>query len=519
MKKSKRKYIWLVALLALLLGAGVAWARFQSKPKYETVNVTRGDIVENVSVTGRVKPVDSVDLAFEKGGKVKEVNVQIGDRVMVGQQLARLDSTDLSAQLLQAEANVETEQAKLDELKRGTRPEEISVKQTELKKAEQDLANLYSSVGDILNNSYAKADDAVRSKADQLFVNADSDALQLVFQVSDYQTQIDATNLRRSCGVELSAWKSELLSISSTTTPADLGALMKKAESHLFVVRSFLARAFDLVDNAVGISATTVSSYKTNIGLGRDAVNLAISAVTGQEQAIAAQVVTVERIRNELALELAGSTPESIAAQNAQVQQAVANVSAINAQIAKTVLFAPIGGIVTRQDAKVGEIAGPNVPLISLMTESNLQIDANVPEIDVGRIAVGNSVSITLDAFQGETYTGKVSYIDPAETVIDGVVNFKVTILFDQPNSKFRSGLTANLDIASAKKSDALLLPEFAVIENDSGKFVRILNADGTTKDIPIKTGLRSKDGFVEITDGVSEGESVVNVGLKTSAN
>lgn len=493
--------------------------RTKAKPVYETVNVTRGDIAENVSVTGRIKSSDSVELAFEKGGKVSVVNVKIGDKVFVGQQLVKLDDTDLSAQLLQAQANVDTQRAKLDELKSGTRPEQISIKDAELQKAQQDFFNLYASVHDILNDAYVKADDAVRSKADQLFTNADSDQLQLAFQVSDFQTQVDATNLRRQTAIELSAWKKELAAIATSTTHADLDALMKNGEAHLSVVRAFMGRAFDVVDKSVGLSQTTISTFKSNIGIGRANVSLAITAITGQEQAISAQAVTVGRIRNELALLRAGSTSESIAAQAAQVKQAEANATSISAQLTKTVLYAPISGIVTKQDAKMGEIATPNVALVSVMAESSLEIEANVPEVDVGRIAIGNAVHITLDAFPGETFEGKVSYIDPAETIIDGVVNFKVTVLFNVADPKFRSGLTANLSIESARKTGVLLLPEFAVVENDNGKFVRIVNTDGTTTDIPVKTGIRSKDGMVEITDGATEGETVINVGLKTGVS
>lgn len=515
MKKSKKKFLWIVLILVVLVGIGFLWVRAKAKPVYETVNVTRGDITENVSVTGRIKSSDSVLLAFEKGGKVSAVNVKVGDKVFVGQQLVKLDDTDLSAQLLQAQANVDTQKAKLEELKSGTRPEQISVKNAELQKAQQDYSNLYASVHDILSDAYVKADDAVRSKADQLFTNADSDQLQLAFQVSDFQTQVDATTLRRQTAIELAAWKKELAAVTTSTTHADFDALIKNGESHLSVVRAFLGRAFDVVDKSVGLSPTTISTYKTSIGVGRANVSLAISAVTGQEQAISAEAVTVERIQNELALLRAGSTSQSIAAQEAQVKQAEASVASINAQLTKLTVYAPISGIVTKQDAKLGEIASPNTALVSVMTESSLEIEANVPEVDVGRIAVSNAVHITLDAFPGETFEGKVSYIDPAETIIDGVVNFKVTVLFNEANPKFRSGLTANLDIESAKKTGVLLLPEFAVIENDNGKFVRVANTNGTTTDIPVTTGIRSKTGSIEIVSGVVEGEAVVNVGLK----
>lgn len=518
MKKRRRGYRWVIAIL-ILAAAGAGYWRYVNTraPVYEMAKITRGIIASKVIVTGRVRSADSVSLAFEKGGKIKNTFVKIGDKVVPGQSLVVLDSSELAANLLQAEANVETQTAKLDELKQGTRPEEIQVKIAELKKAEQDLTNNYGSVLDILNDAYTKADDAVRTKTDPLFINGDSDSPQLVFSVNDAQAQIDVINARKLAGAELRAWKTELSSISSTSTPVSFEALLVSGGKHLYAVRDLLSHAIDAVNKSSGVSAADVSTYRTNIGLGRANASLAVSAISSQQQAIATQTVVVERVRNELALLRAGSTLESIAAQDAQVKQAEASAASIRAQITKSTLYAPIAGIITRQDAKIGEIAALNNTLVTIMAEQNLEIEANVPEVDVGRITVGKAVAITLDAFPGETFSGKVSYIDPAETIIDGVVNFKVTVLFDQPNVKFRSGLTANLEIESVKKEGVLIAPEYAIVEGDRGVFVRVLKADGSTEDIPVTLGVRS-GGFVELTSGVFENQKVINVGLKSAA-
>ena len=185
-------------------------------------------------------------------------------------------------------------------------------------------------------------------------------------------------------------------------------------------------------------------------------------------------------------------------------------------QFAKTVLRAPIRGVVTRQDAKVGQIVSPNVPVISIISENNLHIEANIPEVDIGKIAVGNPVQIIFDAFPQEKFTGKVFYMDPAETIIDGVVNFKVKINFDKKDVRLRSGLTANLTIQARKKDSALILPQYAIVENDRGTFVK-KQKGAAFEEIPVTIGIRSKDGFVEILSGVEENEEVLNVGVKAN--
>jgi HlyD family secretion protein len=513
-KRRKKIGFFVIGVLAIALGTvlGFIFNPATQIPQ-ETFVVKRGAIAQEVVVTGRVKAAENVELAFERGGKIKNVNVKIGDVVSSGQALAYLDTSELQAQLLQIEASVEAQKAKLEELKVGNRPEEIQIKESELKKAEQDLKNLYGSINDVVNDAYIKADDAVRSKTDAIFLNDDSKNPELSFFVNDTQAQIDATTLRKIVGNELIIWKEEI-NTTQFSDIADSESILTKSETHVSVVRDFLSRSLDAVNSSTNISQTTIDSYKTNLGVARTNINLASSAITNQKQAISTQNVVVERINNELLLARAGSTPQMILSQEAQVKQVEANSALIRAQIAKATLISPIKGIVTKQDAKEGEIVAPNISLVSVISDKNLEIEANIPEVDIGSVIVGNEVRITLDAFPNEKFIGRVSYIDPAETVKDGVVNFKVTILFDQSDEKIRSGFTANLTIETKRKENVLVIPQFAVIENDFGSFVKKFENEKITE-IPVVLGVRDNGGSVEVVSGLSQGDVIVNVGLK----
>lgn len=253
----------------------------------------------------------------------------------------------------------------------------------------------------------------------------------------------------------------------------------------------------DDLNQAYGLSSSTVSTYKTDIITARAEVNTAQTNITNQIQTVDSQKAT-------------------ITSDQATIKSYQASIQNIQAQLAKSVLFAPINGIVTKQDAKVGQIASANTIVMSIISVSRFEIASNVPEIDIGKIAIGNSVRLTLDAFPGETFSGKVKIIDPAETIIDGVVNFKVTIAFDKEDSRIKSGMTANLNIVTINKSGVLILPQFAIVENDRGTFVRKHN-NNSVIEIPIKIGIRSQDGTVEIINGVSEGDRVINVAIKTA--
>lgn len=515
-KKSLTKKTLVSAAVLILIG-GVSYRYiFPAKTAPKLIAATRGDISQEVIVTGTTKPVNNLSLAFETTGRISRVSADVGDRVNPEQTLAELDSTELRAQLRQAQANTDAAQAKLAELKRGARSEDIRVAQTALDKAQQDLLNNYSGVINALSDAYAKADDALRNQVSALFINAETANPQLSYSSGDSQAQIDALNLRLQAGTELNAWKSELGILGSTSSASALDQALQNAQSHLNVTRTFINKLMDTLTTPNSLSAATITSYKTSITTARSQLNTATANINSQWQTIAAQKIVVRQKSDELALKLAGSSTEEINAQTAQVAQAQAQIEVIQAQIQKTILRSPIKGTVTKQDAKVGQIVSPNVVVTSVISQDNLQIESNVPEVDIGKIAVKNPISITFDALPGEKFRGRVIAIDPAQTIIDGVVNFKITIAFASIDPRFKSGLTVNLSIETAKKSNVLILPQLAIIENDRGTFVK-KPENGTFKEYPLKLGIRSSNGNVEIISGVSDGEKVLNVGLKTT--
>ena len=179
-------------------------------------------------------------------------------------------------------------------------------------------------------------------------------------------------------------------------------------------------------------------------------------------------------------------------------------------QIAKTVLRAPIAGMITKQDAEVGEIAEQYKPLVGIIGAGGLEIEAQVPEIDIGALNISNPVSITIDAFPDETFEGRVGFIDPAETLIDGVVNFKIKVFFDAEDTRIKSGLTSNLSIETARAENVLLIPESAITQTPSGFSVTKI-VDGLTRDTEVVLGIRGEQSLAEVVSGLSEGDLILS--------
>ncbi len=500
------------AVIVLLLGWGVYELWFVPKnPDYQLATAARGTIVQIVSVTGNTAPVHSVDLAFEIGGTIAAVNADVGDHVNAGGAIARLDTSDLAAQLAQAQADVDTQTANLRSLQIGSRPEDIQTAQANLNGAEQDLVNMYGNVEGALTSAYAEANDAVRNQLAPFFSNPESVNPQLTFILNDSQTMNLVQFQRVQASAELNTWQTELGGINAASPTSTLEAALQRGAAHLSVVNNFLTTASAAVVEQTGLPTATLNAYKTALTAALTETTSAVNGVNNAAQKIASQKITIQGLQAAREKTIAGPTTEDIQAQQAQVEQAQATVQGIQVKIAKASLMAPVAGIVTTQSAKIGEIATPGVVLVSLLSDQGLEVDADIPEADIGKVTVGDAATMTLDAFQGQTFSGKVTYIDPGETVIEGVPTYKTTFQFSL-SADVKPGMTANIDITTATHENVIYVPQRAVVTNaDGSRTVQVYHgANQPLETRAVTVGIRDTQGNIEIASGLNEGEVVL---------
>jgi HlyD family secretion protein len=542
-------FIISIIIILVIIAGGYFLNKNNAKSPYEFTVVQKGNLSQEVSVTGRVKPAQAVDLAFERSGKVARVNVKIGDKVSSGQVLAVLENGDLIAQISQARANVATQQANLEALQRGTRPEEIQIAETTVanaqksltdvqntlanvkSKADSDLNSLYAGVGDTLNDAYVKADDAVNKQTDDLFTNDSSANPKLTFSTSS-QKSSDSEWKRQIAGAEIAQFKQEIAALSSDKTALDLALI--KADSHLKIIQDFLNTLSEAINESSGLTSTTVADYKYSVNAGRTNVSTASTNVNTKKQAIVTQratnqsnITTAESAVNtakntlaaaqdQLALKRAGSTAEQINAQLAQVQSAQANLESAQAQLSKTIITSPMNGLVTKQDTKRGEIVAQNALIISVMSAAQFEIEANIPEADIAKVKLNNLARVTLDTYGNDViFESKVVQIEPAETLIDGVATYKTTFQFTKEDERIKSGMTANIDIMTAQRTDALFIPQRAIIQKNGENFVLLEKTDNQVEETLVTVGLKSVEGNMEVLTGLKEGDKVVSYGEK----
>lgn len=498
-------------ITVVLVLAAVLFFVFRDKQE-ETTNskAEKGDVVLEISIVGKVKPSRNLDMAFVQGGKISQMNFSVGKEVWAGQILAALDNGELVAQVRQAEASLAIQQAKLDELAKGTRSESLAVKQSELAKARVDLTNYYSAILNVLNDAYVKADDAVTKQTDPLFSDDNSSNPNLVFISSDNQAIIDSEWQRRVSGDELEKWAKNLSNWRADLSEAEKDQALVDAKESLSKIQTFLGRLSVALQEAVDLSSSVLEGYNTKINTARVNVNLAMTAVTNQQQTISSQKSTVDRIEKEYALLVSGNTPEQIAAQEAQVAQARANVNYARAQLEKTYLRAPFNGQVTRTLLDVGDIVSANQSVVSLIGAGHFEIEANVAESDVAKIKIGNKAKVTLDAYGDEpVFEATVVSIDLAATIVEGVATYKTVLQFNQDDNRILAGLTANVDILADKKEGVIFVPTRSITEKEGKKIVKILNTENKEEEREVIVGLRGSDGRTEIVSGLAEGEAI----------
>ncbi len=509
----KKPWFLISAAAVILIGFWIYNSSRPVPPAYAVV--ARGTVTEEVSVTGQVEAAQDVSLAFEKGGTVSRVYVKVGDDVPAGAPLVALNSQDAYAALASAQADADAAAAKLAELQNGPRPEELAVKQTALDQAELTLANAYSGVANTLQTAYVNADDAVRKQSDQFFTNGEDPNPALAFQTFDFQAGIDSENGRVSSGVSLNDWKTALAALGPASPPAALDQAVLDAQNRLLGIQNFLNNLSDALVSETNLSASALTAYQTELNTARTDITTALGSVNSTAQTIAADKLAVTQAQDDLNLTKAGSTPEDIQAQQATLESAQAKVLGAQADLAKTMLRAPIAGVVTEEDAKTGEIAAAGDTVVRLMSAGKFQVVAQVPETDIGRVTPGNAVSMTFDALPGATFSGRVASIDPAETVIEGVATYKTTVDIDPADPRIRSGLTADMSILVASHDNALYLPQRAVTTQSGKRYVMFAEPGGTLEQREVQTGLRGAEGQVEIVSGLAEGDRVLASGVE----
>ena len=507
----KKKIVTAAVIIVVAVAGGYMLFGGEEEVSYESIIATRGKLVQEVSVTGRVEPSASVNLGFAETGRVARVYVEIRDFVFAGQVLAELENSDTVARRDQARATVAVEQAKLDNLLAGVRSEEIAVQEVKVSNAQASLAEAKRNLVNKIEDAFTKSDDAVRNRVDQLFDRPRSSNPLLTFSLSDGTLKQKIETTRLLVESLLTSWRDSLMLLS---VDSDLDVFVGETQNNLEEIQEFLADvalAVNSLNTSATLSQTTINNYRSDISTARTNVNTAIVNLATAKEKLTDARSDLSLASQELVLKKAPATAEDITTQSAKIAEAAAVVNQYQALLAKTIIRAPFSGTVTKRDVEVGEIAVANTAIVSLISTERFDIKAQVPEADIALVSLGNQATLTLDAFGDDLKLNAVVHtVDPAETVIEGVSTYTVVLRFADVDDRVRSGMTANIKILTGTREDIIAIPSRAIMVRDSDKFVQIVAGLGEIEERQVVTGMRGSDGRIEIVEGILEGEEII---------
>ncbi|MES2213252.1 MAG: efflux RND transporter periplasmic adaptor subunit [Patescibacteria group bacterium] len=512
---TRKRIIWTVVILVVIFGGYLLFGKKNTGSNIQTGTVAREDIQKTVLTTGQVVSETDLSLSFQANGVVRSVRVKEGDQVYAGQILATLDQGSLLASLESARGSLAQAQANYDKIRGAATTQDIAVSQAAVDIAKTTLENAKQNLVNQLSTAYNNANIAVLSATNNLFSNSQSNNPQ--FGVSgtvqtNTQAVSDLNNLRVNINVMLSTWQSEIASITDSNTDQ----VVSDTEKNLTTIGTYLSNIITILTSYTQSSSsggqTAMTSAQTAVTSAKATIDTAYSTVTTYTQAVRSARSSLAQAEATLGLKQAPARPEDIGIAEAQVLSAQGQVHMAEAALNNTLIVAPISGTVTLVNIKLGEQAQPSKEAMKLLNVSELHAEASVSEADIASVVVGQTVDNTFDALGPDKhFDSKILTVNPASTVVSGVVNYKVTASL--PNiPEIKPGMTANMTIKVAEKKDALVVPSSAIVNKDGKKYVKVIDdpKKKTYHQVEVSTGLEADGGLTEITSGLSVDQPVV---------
>jgi HlyD family secretion protein len=209
-----------------------------------------------------------------------------------------------------------------------------------------------------------------------------------------------------------------------------------------------------------------------------------------------------------------------------QLDQAEATLSSAELDLGYTTIYSPVNGIVVSRNVDVGQTVAASfqTPTLFVIAQdlTQMQVDANVSEADIGGVAEGKTANFRVDAYPKQFFEGAVTQVRNAPISIQNVVTYDVVITVDNRELKLKPGMTANVTIVTAKKENPLRVPNGALrfrmpnvpIDKKATR-VWLLDRENQPHQVNVTTGI-ADSLFTEIVEGPLKEDDRVVIGIET---
>jgi len=196
-----------------------------------------------------------------------------------------------------------------------------------------------------------------------------------------------------------------------------------------------------------------------------------------------------------------------------------ANVDSLSARLSEaritlgyTTIRAPISGTVASVSTQVGETVAASFAaptFVTIVDLHRLEVRASVDETDIGRVRIGQEVTLRVDAFPGQRLPGRVRTVYPKAELVNNVVNYVVIVdVVDAHDLQLRPEMTVHVDLPLARRDDVVALPRGALFDEGGRQWVVAREGDGWSER-EVVTGMATSQQ-VEIVSGLTVGDVVV---------
>jgi HlyD family secretion protein len=507
----------IVGLLSLII-IGAVFANRKDSAEVAAVKLEKKkDLRSTVTASGEVRPIQYINVTSEVQGKIEDIYVKEGETVKKGQQLAKIDPTQLQTN---QDAQLAAFQASRDDLQ-VTRSQVVAAQ------------NQYSQSQQALNGSEA----AVATAQQQVF-SAQTQVEQARERVNSARQQIisSQTDIDRA-NVELTAANRELKRIAELVEQQ----VVAKIE-------------YDQAKDRVANAEVSVRTAKANLETRKLAVNEALVGVNSAQSAVkesqnrvveSRSRATQQRVAVKDAARAVDSAGFSVRSGEQRSKQAEAFLRGQTSQRDKTIPIAQIDGIVAEIPAKVGTFAVAGLSTTALMTiadMSSVNIEVKIDETSIDKVEVGQPVKVKVDALGEDELEGEVFLKTPLalgksqqggglSTNINTqeAKEFRVVVqlkgLPDGKRESLRPGMSATATITTKTVKDVIAVPIQSIVEKQPDEATAVPTPEGMKNNLPSTdkpkptVGVFILDGnkakFVEVETGIiGESDREITVGL-----
>lgn len=233
---------------------------------------------------------------------------------------------------------------------------------------------------------------------------------------------------------------------------------------------------------------------------------------TVHEQAVARKNLAAQELARMRDLAKGGiASPQSLDQLRTQFELAEADLAAAKILLEKSRAHAPLDGVVSLRARRQGEFTDNGAPLVRIVQTHQVKVFVGVPERDINRFSLGDTVTLTLDAIPGRTFTGLVHRLPPTADL--ATRTFITEVLLENGEGLLKPGMTARVRMVRDTYPEAVAVPLFSVLTLENQRFV-VVEEGGAARVRPVTLGVLQGD-MVHVVSGLSAGDRLIVTGQR----